>query len=69
MPEKLRGQLRFGRKFDGIERGDSNLRLKKISAPRGFENNVFEKFFARAAGTKFVGEIYCEATLAVKISH
>ena len=65
MAEKSRGQLRFGRKFDGIDRSDSNFHLKKISAPLGFENNVFEKFLARAAGTKFVGEIYCGATLPV----
>ena len=63
MAEKSRGQLRFGRKFDGIDRSDSNFNLKRFSAPLGFENNVFKKFSARAAGTKFVGEIYCGATL------
>ena len=65
MAEKSRRQFRFGRKFDGIDRGDSNFHLKKFSTPLGFENNVYKNFSARAAGTKFVGEIYCGATLSV----
>ena len=47
--EKSRGWLLFGRKFDGIDRSDSNFHLKKLLAPLSFEKNGFEQFFARVA--------------------
>ena len=40
--EKSRRQVRFGRKFDGIDRSANNFHLKKFSAPLGFKKHGFE---------------------------
>ena len=46
--KKSRGWLQFRRKFDRKHRSDEIYVWKKISAPRGFKKNGFEKFFAPA---------------------